>query len=119
MLRPGGYVFIKAPGLLDLHNKSFYNFDLLDFLTLPHLQYFTEDTLNNLMGLYGMECVYSDKKLKALFIQNDKYSEINNYFDHNYNYLKQQKFYKILFRQIRFNIYRKIVDIIKYLIRKN
>jgi 2-polyprenyl-3-methyl-5-hydroxy-6-metoxy-1,4-benzoquinol methylase len=119
LLKPGGYIFIKAPGLLDLHNKSFYNFDLLDFLTLPHLQYFTEDTLNNLMGLYGIECVYSDKKLKALFVKNDKYSEIKNYFNINYKYLKQQKNYKIFYRQIRFKIYRKIVDFIKFFIKKD
>jgi 2-polyprenyl-3-methyl-5-hydroxy-6-metoxy-1,4-benzoquinol methylase len=118
LLSPGGYLFIKAPGLLDLHNKSFYKFDLLDFLTLPHLHYFTEDTLNNLMGLYGMECVHSDKKLKALFIKNDKYSKITNYFNINYKYLKQQKKYKILFRQIRFNIYRRVVDLIKSLLKK-
>jgi len=96
ILTDNGKVFIRVPGIKNLHNNSFHKFDLLNFITLPHIYYFSVITLTNLFKKKGFKNLKSNEVIFALFeksaikdfkIRND-YNEVLEYIKKQDNILK-------------------------------
>jgi len=106
ILKDDGYIFVRVPGIKNLHNNSFHKFDLLNFITLPHIYYFSVTTLTNLMNKYGFKKVKANEIIFSLYqkdnnvkfnIQND-YDEVLKYIE------KQDNILKIKIKNILFKI---------------
>jgi len=91
ILKDDGKIFIRVPGIKNLHNNSFHKFDLLNFITLPHIYYFSVSTLTNLFNKYGFKNIKSNEIIFALFEKSqDVKFDIKNDFDDVLDYIKKQ-----------------------------
>lgn len=104
ILKDDGYIFVRVPGIKNLHNNSFHKFDLLNFITLPHIYYFSVKTLTNLMSKYKFKHVKSNEVIFSLF-QKDRNAkfELNDDYDEVFQYIKNtDNILKIRIRNILF-----------------
>ena len=71
LLKPGAIVYVEVPGLLTLHTKSEYEFDLLEYLTLAHTFHFTRASLIQTMRRAGFKMVSADEEVRAVFVMTE------------------------------------------------
>lgn len=104
ILKNDAKVFIRVPGIKNLHNNSFHKFDLLNFITLPHIYYFSVTTLTNLFNKYGFKKLKSNEIIFALFEKSDmKGFKIVNDYNQVLEYIKKQNnLFKIKVKNILF-----------------
>ena len=109
ILKDDGYIFVRVPGIKNLHNNSFHKFDLLNFITLPHIYYFSVKTLTNLMSKYKFKHIKSNEVIFALF-QKDRNTkiELKNDYEDVLKYIKDSdNILKIRIKNILF--YSKLI----------
>jgi len=67
LLVPNGKLFLRVPGIKNLHNNFFHKYDLLNFITLPHIYYFSVTSLTNLLQQYGLVHLKSNEVIFSLY----------------------------------------------------
>ena len=96
ILIDNGSLFLRVPGIYNLHHNSFHKFDLLNFITLPHIYYFSVTSLTNLMKQYGFKSKKSNEIIFSLYrlntvdektILND-YDKLNSYLEKEDNLIR-------------------------------
>jgi len=106
IIAENGKLFLRVPGIKNLHKNSFHKFDLLNFITLPHIYYFSVTTLSNIMNKYNFTLIKSNEIIFSLFEKDNKLTEnkyINDY-DDVMKYIKEQdNIIKIKIKNILFN----------------
>ena len=65
-LRIGALVYIELPGI-DSLCEGRRKHDFLGDIHIPHVFYFSQNVLNNVMRRLGFECVHSTSEIRALF----------------------------------------------------
>jgi SAM-dependent methyltransferase len=68
LLKPGAIVYVEVPGLLTLHKKREYEFDLLEYLTLAHTFHFSRQSIIQTMRRAGFEVVSADETVRSVFV---------------------------------------------------
>jgi len=63
LLRDSGHLYIEVPGIFNLQQ----NFDFLNSLQNAHNYYFSLETLQQVMGLYGWQFESGNEKIYSLF----------------------------------------------------
>ena len=69
--RPGTLVYVEVPGLMTLHAKSEYEFELSQYLTLAHTYHFTLSTLVQAMARAGFRLLTGDEVVRAVFVREE------------------------------------------------
>jgi SAM-dependent methyltransferase len=64
-------VYVEVPGLLTLHRKSAYNYDLHGYLTIAHTYHFTLATLATTMARGGFRLLRGDEEARGVFVADD------------------------------------------------
>ena len=118
LLKEDGILFLRVPGIKNLHNNSFHRFDLLNFITLPHIYYFSARTLTNLMNKYSFECIKSNEVIFSLFKKSN--SNIDNAVVNDYSevmsYIRRQdNSFKLKAKNALFLLKKRIRNILDYL----
>jgi SAM-dependent methyltransferase len=67
LLAPDGLLYVEVPGILAIHRKPEYAYDLHQYLTLAHLFHFSLDTLTDVLGLAGYERIDGDEHVHSIF----------------------------------------------------
>ena len=67
LLKENSLLFIRVPGLNNLKNNYFHRYSFKDFVTMPHLYYFTEYSLVSLLNQFGFKSIYLDPIIYSLF----------------------------------------------------
>ena len=70
--RPGTLVYVEVPGLMTLHAKTEYEFELSQYLTLAHTYHFTLSTLVQAMARAGFRLLTGDEVVRAVFVREDE-----------------------------------------------
>jgi FkbM family methyltransferase len=70
--RPGTLVYVEVPGLMTLHAKTEYEFELSQYLTLAHTYHFTLSTLIDAMARAGFRLLTGDEVVRAVFVREDE-----------------------------------------------
>ena len=60
-------VYVEVPGLLTLHQKPQYDFDLVRYLTLAHMFNFTLASLCEVTAPIGLDLIQGDEEVRALY----------------------------------------------------
>jgi len=66
LIRPGGYLYIELPGVLQISAKRYAN-DFLRYLRIFHTFSFSKCTLQNLLESHGFTLVTGNEFIKTLF----------------------------------------------------
>ena len=66
LLRPTGLAYVEVPGILAIHQKPEYDYDLVRYFTLAHTYHFSLATLAQLLWRSGLEVVSGDESVRAL-----------------------------------------------------
>lgn len=92
IMAENGKLFLRVPGIKNLHKNSFHKFDILNFITLPHIYYFSVTTLSNIMNKYKFRHIKSNEIIFSLFEKDNTLDKKNLSSDYYYvmNYLKEQ-----------------------------
>lgn len=97
IMAENGKLFLRVPGIKNLHKNSFHKFDLLNFITLPHIYYFSVKTLTNLMNKHQFRhlksneiifSVFEKADFNSTFIPDTDYIEVASYLRKQDNVLK-------------------------------
>ena len=101
-----GKLFLRVPGIYNLHKNSFHKFDLLNFITLPHIYYFSIISLSNLLKQYGLKKIKSNEIIFSLFQADTICDEaiISDYEKLNFYLEKENNIVKIKIRNLLFKI---------------
>ena len=67
LIRPETLVYVEVPGLMTLHSKAQYEYDLLQYLTLAHTYHFTLATLTDVMRRAGFRLLVGDEEVRSVF----------------------------------------------------
>ena len=119
LINKNGCLFIKVPGLMNIHNNSFHHFDVLDFLTLPHLHYFTSNTLKNLLSSHGFSIISSDEQIFQLSKKDEMQNkELTNFYIQNLSYLKKVN-NNIFYLKAKYILKRIVINSIKLFLGHN
>ena len=91
LLISNGKLFLRVPGIKNLHNNFFHKYDLLNFITLPHIYYFSVTSLTNLLQQYGMVHLKSNEIIFSLYESRTKNSnKIESDYEILKDYLQEQ-----------------------------
>jgi predicted TPR repeat methyltransferase len=106
VLVDNGKVFIRVPGIKNLHNNSFHKFDLLNFITLPHIYYFSATSITNIFNKYGFKNLKINEIVFSLFEKaNIKDIEFKSDYNEVLKYIKKQdNILKIKIKNILFKM---------------
>jgi hypothetical protein len=69
LIGPKTLVYVEVPGVLTLHKKAQYEYDLLQYLTLAHTYHFTLATLRSAMRRVGFRLVVGDEEVRSVFVE--------------------------------------------------
>ena len=123
LLKDNSLLFIRVPGLNNLKNNYFHRYSFKDFVTTPHLYYFTEYSLSNLLNQFGFKPIYLDPIIYSLFKKNKK-KKIKYIKDSSSEILKSIKLIKeseSIYYRIKFllmSLYFLIRDLVSPRLRK-
>jgi FkbM family methyltransferase len=67
LTQPGSLLYVEVPGLLSLHEKAQYEFELGQYLTLAHTYHFTLETLVQTLSRSGFRLLKGDQEVRAVF----------------------------------------------------
>jgi len=67
LLKDDGLLYIEVPGLLDNHDKAYYDFSFLGYSVHAHMYNFTLVTLRNIVEKYGFILEEGNEKVETIF----------------------------------------------------
>jgi hypothetical protein len=67
LAHPETLLYVEVPGLLTIHTKPHYDYQLGPYLTLAHTYHFTLATLVDAMERAGFQLVRGDEEVRSLF----------------------------------------------------
>ena len=83
LIGPATLVYVEVPGLLTLHKKEQYEFDLLHFITLAHTYDFTLTTLRCTLARVGLGLVRGDEEVRSVFRVREPDPAVRQLADHS------------------------------------
>lgn len=67
-LRPFGLLYVEVPGLMDLHEKSEYHFDFLEYMIHCHIYHFNLNSLAYHVGKNGLKFISGSEIAYGVFM---------------------------------------------------
>ena len=60
-------IYIEVPGVLTIHERPEYDFELVSYFTLAHTFHFTLETLSGAMAFAGFDRLAGDQQVRSVF----------------------------------------------------